>query len=77
MSYNEFQRPISVDFVPCGRVCEWCGQPAERQLTAIGGIYHNRSGVFCDQCGEQFLENVRRGLLMEKQEYNTRVCSLC
>jgi hypothetical protein len=74
MSYNEFQRPISVDLVPYGRTCEWCDQPAERQLTAIGGIYHNRNGVFCDQCGQKFLECVIRGLHIEKQEHNTRVC---
>ena len=52
--YKEFNRPISVDFVPRGRVCGRCGKPAERQLTAIGGAYHNQSGVFCHQCGEQF-----------------------
>jgi hypothetical protein len=67
MKYNEFQRPISVDFAPAGRVCEWCGQPAKRQLTAIGGIYHNRSGFFCFFCGEKFLECVIRGLHTEKR----------
>jgi hypothetical protein len=55
MKYDEFHRPISVDFVPRGRVCEWCGKPAERQLTAIGGTYHNQSGAFCHSCGELFL----------------------
>ena len=55
LKYDEFNRPISVDFAPRGRVCGWCGQPAERQLTAIGGCYHNQSGVFCRLCGEQFL----------------------
>ncbi len=54
MKYDEFCRPISVDFAPCGRVCEWCGQPAERQLTAIGGPCHNQSGAFCRLCGEKF-----------------------
>jgi len=58
MTYNEFQRPIAVDFSPRGRVCEWCGQPAERQLTAIGGAFHNQSGIFCHTCGERFLETV-------------------
>jgi hypothetical protein len=58
MKYNEFHRPISADFAPRGSVCEWCGQPAERQLTAIGGTYHNQSGVFCRPCGEKFLETV-------------------
>ena len=52
MKYNEFHRPVSVDFAPRGSACEWCGQPAERQLTAIGGTFHNESG------GEQFSEAV-------------------
>ncbi len=51
---NEFRRPVSVDFAPRGSSCEWCGKPAERQLTAIGGDYHNESGVFCSPCGEKF-----------------------
>jgi hypothetical protein len=55
LKYDEFSRPVSVDFAPRGSVCEWCGQPAERQFTAIGGAYHNQSGVFCRLCGEQFL----------------------
>ena len=54
LTSKEFNRPISVDFAPHGRMCGWCGKPAERQLTAIGGAYHNQSGVFCHQCGEQF-----------------------
>jgi hypothetical protein len=54
MSINEFRRPVSVDSAPRGSRCEWCGQPAEQQLTAIGGIYHNDSGLFCRPCGEQF-----------------------
>ncbi|GCE12077.1 hypothetical protein [Tengunoibacter tsumagoiensis] len=58
MQHNEFQRPVSVDFAPRGSVCEWCGKPAERQLTAIGGSYHNESGVFCRLCGEQFTQTV-------------------
>lgn len=58
MQNNEFHRPFSVDFVPRGSVCEWCGQPAERQLTAIGGTFHNESGIFCRPCGMQFSEVV-------------------
>jgi hypothetical protein len=54
MSINEFRRPVSVDSAPRGSRCEWCGQPAEQQLTAIGGFYHNDSGLFCRPCGEQF-----------------------
>jgi hypothetical protein len=62
MKYNEFHRPISADFAPRGSACEWCGQPAERQLTAIGGTYHNQSGFFCHACGEKFLETVIHSL---------------
>jgi hypothetical protein len=58
MPINEFTRPVSVDFAPQGSICEWCGNPAERQLTAIGGSFHNKSGVFCHSCGEKFAENV-------------------
>jgi hypothetical protein len=58
MSINEFRRPVSVDFAPRGSVCEWCGEPAERQLTAIGGAFHNESGFFCQPCGEKFAQGV-------------------
>ena len=62
MSMNEFRRPVSVDFAPSGRLCEWCGKPAERQLTAIGGAFHNESGVFCLPCGEKFSQGVINAL---------------
>jgi hypothetical protein len=62
MSNNEFRRPISIDFAPRGSLCEWCGQPAERQLTAIGGRYHNEGGLFCRDCGEQFSQAVMNSL---------------
>ncbi|TMC22613.1 MAG: hypothetical protein E6J34_05515 [Chloroflexi bacterium] len=58
MQINEFRRPISVDFVPHGSLCEWCNKPAEQQLTAIGGSHHNESGRFCRPCGEQFTQVV-------------------
>ena len=58
MQSNEFRRPVSVDFAPRGSLCEWCGKPAEKQLTAIGGSYHNESGLFCRPCGERFSEVV-------------------
>jgi hypothetical protein len=54
MSINEFLRPISVDSAPRGSRCEWCGNLAEQQLTAIGGISHNEGGLFCHPCGEKF-----------------------
>lgn len=62
MQKNEFRRPISVDFAPRGSRCAWCGKPAERQLTAIGGAYHNESGLFCRSCGEQFSQAVMNSL---------------
>jgi hypothetical protein len=55
---NEFQAPVSADLVPPDSVCDWCGQTAERQLTAIGGSFHNRTGAFCSPCGQLFLEKV-------------------
>jgi len=73
MKYSEFQRLISVDFAPRGCVCEWCGQPAERQLTAIGGAYHNWSGAFCRSCGKQFFKCVIRASFMEHQKREMRV----
>lgn len=62
MQFNEFRRPVSVDFVPRGSLCEWCGKPAERQLTAIGGAFHNEGGMFCRLCGEQFSQTVMNSL---------------
>lgn len=58
MQLNEFHRPVSIDSAPRGSLCEWCGKPAEKQLTAIGGRYHNESGAFCRECGEQFEQTV-------------------
>jgi hypothetical protein len=58
MTWNEFRRPVSVDFVPRGSLCEWCGKPAERRLTAIGGVFDNESGMFCRSCGEKFSQSI-------------------
>jgi len=58
MPNNEFRQPVSVDSAPRGSRCEWCGAPAEHQLTAIGGSYHNESGLFCHPCGEKFTQNI-------------------
>ncbi len=66
MTQNEFHRPISVDFAPRGSLCEWCGKPAEQQLTAIGGHYHNESGLFCQSCGEEFTRAVLASLSSDK-----------
>jgi hypothetical protein len=62
MQFNEFRRPVSVDFAPQGSLCEWCGKTAERQLTAIGGTFHNESGLFCRSCGEEFTRVVAASL---------------
>ncbi len=58
MPENEFRRPVSVDSAPRGSLCEWCGKPAELQLTAIGGAAHNEGGLFCRSCGEEFTRAV-------------------
>lgn len=62
MLENEFRRPVSVDFAPTGSVCEWCGQPAIEQLTAIGGKAHNEGGFFCRICGDEFIHAVAESL---------------
>src|SRR5260221_14772308 len=58
MFENEFRRPVSIDSVPRGSLCEWCGKPAEVQLTAIGGIAHKESGLFCNSSGQEFTRAV-------------------
>jgi len=58
MQYNIFYQAVSRDFVPHGRCCEWCGQPAVQQLTALGGLHHNQSGCFCLACGKAFIRAV-------------------
>jgi hypothetical protein len=57
-SSNEFQRPVAVDLIPPGKVCDWCYQTAERKLTALGGRLHNMGGIFCSPCGEQFVKGI-------------------
>jgi hypothetical protein len=55
---NEFLGPVATDLTQRGSVCSWCGQTGERRFTAIGGSFHNKSGVFCNPCGQLFLEGV-------------------
>ena len=55
---NEFGQSVTMDFVPEGSVCEWCGKPAVEQLTVIGGKRHNERGYFCHACGEKFIQTV-------------------
>jgi hypothetical protein len=63
MQYNTFYQPVSRDFVPQGRRCEWCGQPAVQQLTALGGLHHNQSGCFCLACGKAFTRIVNKPMV--------------
>ena len=62
MLNNEFNQPISYDFAPHGSVCEWCGKPAEQQITVIGGRFHNDGGFYCRQCGEEYVREVTNAL---------------
>ena len=62
MSNNAFGQPISVDRVPEGHYCEWCGKLATHHLTAIGGIHHNQGGYFCHACGEEYIRIVTRSM---------------
>ena len=62
---NEFRQPLSIDAAPEGSVCEWCGKPAEHELTELGGKYHNESGLFCRICGEAFVRAVASSLTRE------------
>lgn len=58
----DFRQPVSLDDVPPGRSCEWCGKPAIYQLTVLGGIHHNEEGFFCQACGEEFARTVADSL---------------
>lgn len=72
MPTNEFSRPVSVDFAPRGSLCEWCGNPAERQLTAVGGSFHNETGVFCRPCGDKFSQTVANASITSSTQIKTR-----
>ena len=62
MSNNEFNQPISYDFAPHGSVCEWCGKPADQQITVIGGKFHNDGGFYCLKCGAEYVREVTNAL---------------
>ena len=70
---NEFRQPLSIDQAPEGNFCAWCGKPAEHQFTALGGKYHNESGLFCRTCGEAFVcavaSSLRREVTPEEAVY--------
>ena len=63
---HEFCRPYSLDSAPRGHLCDWCREPAEKQVTAIGGIHHNQGGFFCRSCSETFCALIANALHMEK-----------
>lgn len=56
MEERAFCRTVSFDHVPQGSQCERCGNPAVFRLTAIGGLAHNNSGMFCLDCGTTFVK---------------------
>jgi hypothetical protein len=58
MYKNEIHHRVAMDLVPSGKICEWCSNPAEKQLTVIGGNRHNKGGAFCCSCGEKFSRGV-------------------
>ena len=58
----EFCRPFSCDGAPDGHRCEWCGEPAESHVTAIGGTHHNQGGFFCGSCSETFCAIIANAL---------------
>lgn len=62
MLEKAFRQPVSLDFAPEGRLCEWCGKPAVHQLTALGGTCHNEGGFFCQACAEEFVRAVADSL---------------
>ncbi|HEX4714537.1 MAG TPA: hypothetical protein VH164_06385 [Ktedonobacteraceae bacterium] len=73
MAENEFRRSVSTDSAPRGSRCEWCGKPAVSQLTAIGGLSHNDSGLFCRECGEKFAQTVAQSATSASTlSYNSR-----
>jgi hypothetical protein len=62
MSNNAFRQPISIDRAPEGHLCDGCDKLAVHQLTAIGGVYHNQGGFFCQGCGEEFAHAVTKSM---------------
>lgn len=71
MAENEFRRSVSSDSAPRGSLCEWCREPAVFHLTAIGGFSHNRSGLFCRECGERFARTLAQAALTNRgMQYN-------
>jgi hypothetical protein len=73
MAESEFRRSVSSDRAPRGSQCEWCGKPANVQLTAIGGFSHNDSGLFCRECGDLFARTVAQAAVASHTlSYNAR-----
>ncbi len=64
-SENTLRQPICLDIAPQGSVCEWCGKPAEHQLTAPGGLDHQEYIFLCRHCGQEFVRTVASSLSRE------------
>ncbi|HET8840515.1 MAG TPA: hypothetical protein VFN35_03570 [Ktedonobacteraceae bacterium] len=70
-----FRQPVSIDNAPKSRQCEWCGKPAVYQLTVQGGLRHNKAGLFCQACGEEFIRIIADTLDREPTPDAAVVCS--
>jgi hypothetical protein len=67
MLNNEFMQVVSFDLALFGSICEWCGQPAEQELTVPDGNFYNESGCFCRLCREECASAVALTLLKLKK----------
>ena len=70
MRTNEFSCSVSIDMVPRGSRCEWCGKPATQHITALGGLHHNQSALFCARCGLEFVRMVLSELRSQNESKN-------
>lgn len=62
---NALRQPICLDVAPHESICEWCGKPAELQLTAPGGLNLRECIFFCHYCGKEFVRTVASSLSRE------------
>lgn len=67
MSNNESMQAVSFDLAPYGSSCEWCGQPAEHELTVPYGSFYSESCCFCRLCGEACASAVAYSLKAEEE----------
>lgn len=73
MEEHEFCRSVSFDHAPQGSRCERCGKLAVFRLTAIGGMVHNNSGVFCLTCGNTFVKLLAQTFEADTSGHSERV----